>query len=464
MLLVAGYYFYAWWDWRFLSLLWLTTLFDYYCGRMLRVENHVPGQPLARPRRDRLFLAASMALNLTILGFFKYFNFFVNSAASLLVSMGLHPHVETLHIILPLGISFYTFQSMNYVIDVYRGELEGEKSLLNFALFVSFFPHLVAGPILRATALMPQIKQPNTITRDGFYSGFYLAIWGLFKKVVIADNVAGVADAVFRDFPNVLAPGQQITSLPPSGTVLLGMYAFAIQIYCDFSGYTDIARGTARMMGFELMRNFNLPYLAVNPSDFWQRWHISLSTWLRDYLYIPLGGNRKGKARTYVNLMITMLLGGLWHGAAWTFVVWGAFHGALLCIHHLARDWLGENIAPKSKPGEWIWTAIRVLVFFHLVCIGWLIFRAESFEQAWLMLRSLARLSFRWQLDDVLKLTLLASALILLVVQLSQAKTKEMLVAWRLPMPLRAVAYACVILGVIIFGSANGRAFIYFQF
>jgi D-alanyl-lipoteichoic acid acyltransferase DltB (MBOAT superfamily) len=464
MLLVAGYYFYAWWDWRFLSLLWLTTLFDYFCGRMLRVENHVPGTPLARPKRDRMFLAASMALNLTILGFFKYFNFFVTSAESLLSSMGMHPHVTTLQIILPLGISFYTFQSMNYVIDVYRGELEGEKSLLNFALFVSFFPHLVAGPILRATALMPQIKQPSAITWPGVYTGFYLVMWGLFKKVVIADNVARVADEVFRAFPASFAQVLPGASLPPGGSVMFGVYAFAIQIYCDFSGYTDVARGTARMMGFELMRNFNLPYFATNPTEFWRRWHISLSSWLRDYLYIPLGGNRKGTRRTYINLMITMLLGGLWHGAAWTFVIWGAYHGLLLCVHHAGRGWLERTFAPKSAFQKRLWTIVRIIIFFHIVCFGWLLFRAVSMEQVWLMSKAVIMTLAHSNLSGALNQTLLFSAVILFAVQIAQATTKEHLVGLKLPVPLRAVAYAAIFLGIVIFGETGGRSFIYFQF
>jgi alginate O-acetyltransferase complex protein AlgI len=468
VLLIAGYYFYAWWDWRFLGLLWFTTLFDYICGRMLRVPGLVVGQPLVRSRRDRRFVAASMIVNLSILGFFKYFNFFTQSTAVMLERLGLQPHFATLHIILPLGISFYTFQSMNYVIDVYRGELEAERSLVNFALFVSFFPHLVAGPILRATSLMPQIKRPSEIRWEKICAGFYLFMWGLFKKVVIADNIAAVADNAFNSFPTTFNHLHATANLPGGGTALMGVYAFAIQIYCDFSGYTDMARGSAKILGFELMHNFNLPYFAANASDFWRRWHISLSSWLRDYLYIPLGGNRKGTVRTYVNLMITMLLGGLWHGAAWTFVLWGGYHGALLCIHHGARDWLKRNIAPKHAITQSAWLIIRVVIFFHLVCFGWLLFRASSMEQVWVMTRAICTTAVfttsQINLQDKLLQTLIACAAILLIVQLAQAFTNEKLVAWKLPIPLRAVAYAAVLLGVIIFGGTGGRAFIYFQF
>jgi alginate O-acetyltransferase complex protein AlgI len=464
LLLIAGYYFYAWWDWRFLGLLWITTLFDYYCGRMLRVEGHVAGQRLVRSRRDKLFVAASMTVNLTILGFFKYFNFFIGSAAVLLHRLGLQANVPALHIILPLGISFYTFQSMSYVIDVYRGELEAERSLLNFALFVSFFPHLVAGPILRATALMPQIKRPNQISWEKISSGFYLLVWGLFKKAVIADNIAAVADQAFSAFPTAFHRAHAAASVAGGGTALLGVYAFAIQIYCDFSGYTDMARGTARVLGFELMHNFDLPYFAANASDFWRRWHISLSSWLRDYLYIPLGGNRKGTARTYINLMITMLLGGLWHGAAWTFVIWGGYHGLLLCIHHGMRDWLKKIIEPKAAVPRAIWLLIRIVVFFHLICFGWLLFRAASMEQVAIMTRAIFTSVSQLDLETQLIETLVVCAVVLLIVQLAQAMTDEKLVAWKLPIPIRAVAYAAVFLGIIIFGVTGGRAFIYFQF
>jgi alginate O-acetyltransferase complex protein AlgI len=481
VLLIAGYYFYAWWDWRFLSLLWITTLFDYFCGRMLRINPGDPGfevvgvdhgnsaspaesHAIVRSQKDKWFVAASMVVNLTILGFFKYFNFFVDSAAVVLGKFGLQAHAPVLHIILPLGISFYTFQSMNYVIDVYRGELEGEKSLLNFALFVSFFPHLVAGPILRATALMPQIKTPNEITWEKICSGFYLFVWGLFKKVVIADNIAAVVDRAFGVFPATFDQLHATKGILGGGTALMGIYAFAIQIYCDFSGYTDMARGTARMLGFELMHNFDLPYFAANASDFWRRWHISLSSWLRDYLYIPLGGNRKGNFRTYVNLMITMLLGGLWHGAAWTFVIWGGYHGSLLCIHHGMRGWLKRNIAPKTQFTQTAWLVLRIVIFFHFTCFGWLLFRAVSMEQVAIMMKAIFTSLGHWEMESKFKETLAVCAIILFVVQLAQAITDEKLIAWKLPIPMRAVVYAMVFLGVIIFGGIGGRAFIYFQF
>ncbi|MEM7230001.1 MAG: MBOAT family O-acyltransferase, partial [Planctomycetota bacterium] len=312
IILAASYYFYGSWDYRFLSLIVISTLIDYACGRMLNVRT-MQDQPPARSRRDRAVLAVSLCSNLGILGFFKYFDFFVTSTSAMLEELGVTVHVSTLNIILPVGISFYTFQTLSYTIDLYRGKVRTEDSLLNFAVYVAYFPQLVAGPIERARHLLPQVQSPHAVDWAQLNSGFFLIGWGLFKKVVIADNIAVIVDLVFASETN--------TGL----STVLGVYAFAIQIYCDFSGYVDIARGAARCMGFDLMQNFNLPYFATNPSDFWRRWHISLSTWLRDYLYIPLGGSKCGRTRTYINLMLTMVLGGLWHGAAWTFVVWGIY-------------------------------------------------------------------------------------------------------------------------------------------
>lgn len=305
-LLLASWYFYGVWDWRFLALLLGTQAFDYTFARL--IERY----PLGSGKR-KWFVVGSCAVNLTVLGFFKYCNFFIDSAVSLAQSLGYGIHRPELNVILPIGISFYTFQSMSYVIDVYRGHLKAERHPLHYALFVAFFPQLVAGPIERATHLLPQIKAPTNMNWDNLCHGFWLVGLGMFKKVVLADNISPVTAGVF-DRPDVY---------PHAWESIVGIYAFAIQIYCDFSAYSDIARGAARMMGFDLMRNFDLPYFAVNPSDFWRRWHISLSTWLRDYLYIPLGGNRGGWFKTYRNLFLTMLLGGLWHGATWLFVLWG---------------------------------------------------------------------------------------------------------------------------------------------
>jgi D-alanyl-lipoteichoic acid acyltransferase DltB (MBOAT superfamily) len=317
-------------------------------------------------RRRRLFLTVSMVANLGILAFFKYWDFFIGSFANLLHGIGLDVGVGTLGILLPAGISFYTFQAMSYTIDIYRRETEPTTHLGDFALFVCFFPHLVAGPIMRAHTLLPQVLKPRKLAPGAFEEGLVLVVSGLVKKMVIADNMAPIANAIFFKF-------QDGNWGDLTGTeALIGLYAFAFQIYGDFSGYSSIARGISKWLGFELVVNFNTPYLAVSPSDFWRRWHISLSTWLRDYLYIPLGGNRGGRFSEYRNLMLTMLLGGLWHGASWTYVAWGFYHGAILCLFRVfgVKD-------PKRGDG-WRWL-VRVVLMFHLTCIGWLLFRADSF-------------------------------------------------------------------------------------
>ncbi len=365
-LLLASYIFYGAWDWRFLSLIFASTVLDYAIARWLVRTDKEPA------RKGLVFLSA--AGNLGILGFFKYFNFFADSAAGLLSLAGFYPDRITLEVILPVGISFYTFQTLSYTVDVYRRKMEPVRDFGNFALFVAFFPQLVAGPIERAERLVPQIALPRTLTWDKTASGFRLVVWGLFKKIVIADNMARVADLVFY-------PGAT-----PSGLwVLAGTYAFALQIYGDFSGYSDMARGIARILGFELSVNFKSPYLATNPSDFWNRWHITLSSWLRDYLYIPLGGNRRGTGRTLGNLMTTMILGGLWHGASVMFILWGAYHGLLLAVYHTWNNFHGKMRTPPRGWGR----AVRILLMFHLTCIGWIFFRAVSLEQGMAMFRAL---------------------------------------------------------------------------
>ncbi len=332
----------------------------------------IPMYALPEDRRRRVFLAVSMVANLVILGFFKYFDFFITSFTSLWGTFGLHDlPLAPLNIILPAGISFYTFQAMSYTVDIYRGDAKPTENLSDFALFVCFFPHLVAGPIMRAHTLLPQVENPRSTTRENREEGLLLVMVGLFKKLVIADNMAPIANAVFNRFAQ--DGGVGITG----PEVVIGIYAFAFQIYGDFSGYSSIARGISKWLGFELVINFRMPYLAVSPADFWRRWHISLSTWLRDYLYIPIGGNRFGKLLTYRNLMITMLLGGLWHGASWTFVAWGLYHGAILCIFRLMGIQDGSPASTiKSKV---IWAG-RVILMFHLTCFGWLLFRAGSFS------------------------------------------------------------------------------------
>ena len=305
LLLVASYVFYGYWDWRFLSLILLSTVVDYYVA--IGIESS------SDARRRKRLLCGSMLTNLGLLGVFKYFGFFAEEAVRVLNAVGMPASLPSLQVVLPVGISFYTFQTMSYTIDVYRGQTRAARNVLDFALFVCFFPQLVAGPVERSHRLMPQILNPRKETPGQFSEGLYHILFGLFKKVVIADNMARLVNTVFA------VPVSQLTG----AECLVGVYAFAFQIYGDFSGYSSMAQGLARWMGFNLMSNFRMPYLAVSPSDFWRRWHISLSQWLRDYLYVGLGGNRLGKLMTYRNLLLTMVLGGLWHGAGWTFLVWG---------------------------------------------------------------------------------------------------------------------------------------------
>jgi D-alanyl-lipoteichoic acid acyltransferase DltB (MBOAT superfamily) len=442
LLLAAGYYFYACWNPKFLSLLILSTVVDYACGLWLdRVEH---------PRTRRGILALSMLLNLGMLGFFKYFNFFAESLYDLLARGGLAIPLRHFEVALPIGISFYTFQSRSYVIVVYRREIRPTRNLVQFATFVSFFPHLVAGPIMRPSSLLPQVSSRRVFNLHQFYDGSYLIFWGVLKKVVVADNLAIVVKDLFGRWPTL-----------DGGLCLLAVYAFAFQIYGDFSGYTDIARGVAKCLGFEIALNFNLPYFATSPRDFWNRWHISLSTWLRDYLYIPLGGSRGGTLLTYRNLMLTMVLGGLWHGAAWTYVFWGFYQGLLLVLHRVATPWL-NRIEPSDPVDRACWKGLRIVVTFHLVCLGWLIFRAESMEQAAGMLSAIVNRPAIPLASYLVPVTLLIVPLWL--VQLVQYTASDLNVISRTPWYVRSVFYTACFYAIVLAGQFGGRQFIYFQF
>ena len=364
ILLVSSYVFYGYWDWRFCFLLVLSTVVDYFIGKRLHKEKREVW------RKRLLFM--SLGVNLGILAFFKYFNFFTDSFVQMLSVAGMTPDFVHLNVILPVGISFYTFQTMSYTIDIYRKKLEPTHNFWDFALFVSFFPQLVAGPIERASRLLPQISKGFSPNSQQIREGIHLIVLGMFKKVMIGDACGRIVDHVF-------AQPEYYASIELFAALLL----FAIQIYADFSGYSHIARGTSKLLGLELMKNFEQPYLSANITEFWRRWHISLSSWLKDYLYIPLGGNRKGKVRTYINLMLTMLLGGLWHGANWTFVVWGGLHGIYLAIHKLMLR--GKKPQTEYKHESLMGLGIyvgKVISVFFLVLLTWLFFRAQSFEQA----------------------------------------------------------------------------------
>ena len=442
-LLAASYVFYAAWDWRFSGLLAASTLVSYAAGLAL-------DRPAVRAdaRTARRVLAAAIAFNLIVLGFFKYAGFFVDSASAVLSSIGFDTGRPALAIILPLGISFYTFMAMAYVVDVYRGELPPVRSLVDYALFVAYFPHLVAGPILRAPALMPQFQAPRTVRPADLATGGWLIASGLFKKIVVADNLSAVVDAVFA--PAFPAAG---------GDVLIATYAFALQIYGDFAGYSDMARGISQLFGIELNVNFRFPYTVTNPREFWRHWHISLSTWLRDYLYKPLGGSRRGAWATNRNLLITMVLGGLWHGAAWSFVLWGLYQGVWLVAHRGYEAWRGAAARPSrlARAGAW-------LITLHLICYGWLLFRARSFEQiramSWALLTD-------WRVSPEIALdlpSLAGYALPLVLLHAYEWWNDDLLAVPKLPLVPRYVVYGAVFYLILLFGSFGGAQFIYFQF
>lgn len=366
-LLLASWFFYAQWDWRFVGLLILSALLNWGVAALIARSD-------ASGRRKAL-VAVGVTINLIILGFFKYYGFFVEQAGDLLARFGWERDLPLLQVVLPVGISFFTFQGISYVVDVYRRTTPPARSLLDVMLLLAFFPHLVAGPIVRASDLLPQFERVPRLTREMAAHGLLLIVWGLFKKTVIASELAvRLVDPVFFD-----------PSAHGAADIALATYAYAVQIYCDFSAYSDMAIGLAALLGYSFPRNFDQPYRASSLQDFWRRWHISLSSWLRDYLYAPLGGGRKGLVRSCLNVFITMLLGGLWHGAAWTFIAWGALHGGAQVIERLGRSALkGARLIPA-----WL----GVIVTFHIVCLGWILFRAESFDMAMEMLVGLGR----WQ-------------------------------------------------------------------
>ena len=437
-LLAASCFFYACWDAKFLGLMWVTIVTDFSVSRRLQVTDH--------PGKRRGLLLISCIVNLSILAFFKYANFFVESTTALFSWLGLPVNPLTLNVVLPVGISFYTFQSMSYTIDVYRRQMPALQSLTDYALYVTLFPQLVAGPIERGTHLAAQIRRKTLASWNDLQDGAWLILKGLFKKAVMADNLAVFVDQVFSGGTN---NGLE---------VLLGTYAFAFQIYGDFSGYTDIARGIGKFMGYDFMLNFRRPYLATDPSDFWQRWHISLSSWLRDYLYIPLGGNRGSVLSTCRNLMVTMLLGGLWHGAAWNFVIWGAFHGALLVAFRLS------GLTAKPAVGSIGWL-VRVVIMFHVSCLGWLIFRAGSVDQLFTMVTSFWG---SWECSEFALRTLWCLFLFGLPVMgmqlLEEFAGDDAGVVRRFSVVPRTAVYASLMLAILTLGSFGGREFIYFQF
>jgi alginate O-acetyltransferase complex protein AlgI len=436
-LLGASYFFYANWDWRFLPLIWGSSTADWLLGNAIARASS--------PRRRKLWLIATVILNLGLLGVFKYFDFGVDSARALFESLGYHPPEIALRIALPVGISFFTFESMSYVIDVYRGDIEPHPNYSEYLAFVAFFPHLVAGPIVRPRDLLPQLANPARFDANEGSEGLFLIGLGLLKKIAIGDYLAlNLVDRVF-DAPT------QYSALECYAAAL----GYSVQIYCDFSGYTDIAIGSALLLGVRFPKNFDAPYKARNIVDFWRRWHISLSTWLRDYLYISLGGNRHGAARTYFNLIATMLLGGLWHGANWTFVAWGGLHGfALAGTRALQNATAGRFRLPQ---------VLAVFLTFHFVTATWILFRADSFGTAWTFFSRFFTLTGHHANLDPRAIGVLGLGIASHYVPEGTFTTLRMKFC-ALPAPLQGAVLFAAALVVREMASAEAVPFVYFQF
>jgi len=466
LLLAASYYFYACWKLEYLGLIVASTLVDYWAGRRMGAKETRAGR--------RPYLLLSLGVNLGILFAFKYFNFFNESVRAVFQQFNLFYGVPAFDVLLPVGISFYTFQTLAYTIDVYRGRKEPEHHLGIFALYVSFFPQLVAGPIERSQNLIPQFKKTHDFDYERVTSGLKLMALGFFKKLVIADRLALYVNEVYNN-----------PAAYEGWPVVIATYFFAVQIYCDFSGYSDIAIGAARAMGYDLMDNFERPYFSKSIGEFWRRWHISLSTWFRDYLYIPLGGNRVPKNRWYANLMVVFVVSGLWHGAAWTFVIWGALHGTYLIAGAATAAWreqlwadirsavaaprpaaagfsLSPNVVDALKKG---W---RVLVTFHLVLLAWIFFRANSLDDAVLLTEKFFQIGTQPVLPSgfpasEFALSLLGIGALLLIHWIERHQTLEAFLNGY-PLVVRWGAYYALIGGILVFGVFAKQEFIYFQF
>ena len=449
-LLVASYVFYGWWDWRFLALIFLSTTADF------TISNRMGS--ISFPRRKYL-LWISIGLNLGLLATFKYFNFFVDSFIDMGLLIGLNMDTPALRLLPPVGISFYTFQTLSYTVDVYKRRIAPETNFITFALFVSYFPQLVAGPIERARRLLPQLNSPRNISPEDIKCGLTLILIGLFKKIVIADTAGVRVDELYAN------PAHQ-----SSLSLTVAAVLFMLQIYGDFSGYSNIARGTSRLLGIKLIENFKTPYLSRNISEFWKRWHVSLSEWLRDYLYIQLGGNRGSTLFTARNLMATMMIGGLWHGAAWTFVVWGFLNGIYLIIHRYWRLFCDSNRPHQNptKPAK-IQQYVKLLthtgsVFLtaSAVMIAFVFFRADTFDHAWEILYGIASIRGPISISE-LKLPILL-ILLLAPIELQQYRNKDRLLAIReIPFLVRTFLYTGMCLCLLL-ASHNDKPFIYFQF
>lgn len=459
LILLSSYFFYGFWDWRFLFLIFISSFVDFQIGKKMHHTFDI--------NKKKILLSISLFVNLGLLIYFKYANFFIESLMNSFRFFGNNLEVSTLKIILPVGISFYTFQTLSYTIDIYNNKLKPSNNWLSFFSFVAFFPQLVAGPIERATNLLPQFHRINNFNYEKVKSGLLLIAFGLFKKMVVADRAALYVNEVYAN-PNEFG----------GVALLISTILFAIQIYCDFSGYTDIAIGIARTMGFDLLKNFNLPYFSKSLTDFWHRWHISLSTWFRDYLYIPLGGSYNGVNRTYFNILIVFVISGLWHGAAWTFVFWGAIHGLGLVIEKMTYKlrksiykYLGLN---KSNYSNKLFFSF---ITFSIVCLAWIFFRAKSLNEAFEIINRIFNdfeiSNFLYPelyligLDSNEFIVLIVSIISLLLAEILHAKKSLMIRLNKNSLLFRWFIYFVILFAIILFGiygDDKEMSFIYFQF
>ncbi|TBN06531.1 MBOAT family protein [Hyunsoonleella flava] len=451
LLLISSYVFYGWWDWRFLSLILISSVSDYIIGKAIDENSN-------KIQRKRL-LILSLFINLGILGFFKYYNFFTESFTDFIALFGFESNPLLLKIVLPVGISFYTFQTMSYTIDIYRGKMNSNKNLLQFMTFVSFFPQLVAGPIERASHLLPQFNKKRKFDVFEFKEGAKQALWGLFKKIVIADNCAFYANQIFENSDSY-----------PGSVLVIGVIFFAFQIYGDFSGYSDIAIGISRMMGIDLMQNFKSPYLAENIQDFWRRWHISLSTWFRDYVYIPLGGSKVDSSlRRSLNIIITFTVSGFWHGANWTFIIWGALHS----LFYFIQTAYSKNLnTVKILPASLV-KVFNITITFIAVTFAWIFFRAESFTHAISYISEIASSTilvnplsyFKEMGSSIQPIIIVISLIYLSVFEIANRNASYSFQVGHYRTPVKTLIYCSLLLLLIFFRATNGaQEFIYFQF
>lgn len=446
LLLISSYFFYACWDYRFLFLLMFSTGLDYYSG--LRIEAAGSG------RSRKIWLWTSIGINLGFLMLFKYYNFFAENFASMLSGFGFQIHPATLNVILPVGISFYTFHGLSYIIDVYKKRITAEKDIVDYSVFVSFFPLLVAGPIERATHLLPQIKRGRSYNYSQLADGLRQILWGLFKKILIADNCAMYTSMIFQD-PQAYG----------GSTLVLGAVFFAVQIYADFSGYSDIALGTARLLGIELLRNFAFPYFSRDIAEFWRRWHISLTTWFRDYLYIPLGGSRGNIWMKIRNILIVFIVSGFWHGANWTFIVWGLLHACFfmpLLLTNSNRSNLNivaeERILPSFRE------FISIAATFTLVTFAWIFFRAPDISSAWAYIKGIFTPAL-FSKPTVFPLHVILMVVLFFIIEwLGRSQPYAIAQLWlRLPYPVRWGIYLLICIAIVVMAGRE-TPFIYFNF